>query len=197
MSNEKNLPKKQENQGITWKINSWGNKTTIFYAGKEIGFFKMNMWSYNRGEAMLLDREFEIKTVNIWGTKVLIIDKIDERVIATLKIHFWSRKTELYVEKDNETFIFRQNMWKIGKWWWERKQEETELLKEVNSQLSTSLHKPTEKLIQNKILDFFETKGEFDFGNVGESNLNALILGGIFIMTKRKQSSAGLAGAVG
>jgi len=71
-------------------------------------------------------------------------------------------------------------MWSFGKWWWERKQEDTE----------TQTQKTTEKLVQNSVSNFLADKGEFNFGNTGESNLNALILGGLFIMTIRKQQAA-------
>ncbi len=184
MTNKKNLPQKQENQGITWKTHYWKQRTSIMYASKEIGFFQMSIWKFHRAKAMLLDREFEIKPINFWGTKIAIIDKIDERIIATLTINPWNQKTELYVEKDKEIFIFRQNMWSTGKWWWERKLEKTQ------DTTQNKLQKPNEKLVQNSILDFFETQGEFNFGNTRESNLNALILGGLFIMTIRKQQAA-------
>lgn len=179
MSNNKNLPQKQENQGIIWETNSWKRRTSIMYAGKEIGFLKLSAWRMNRGIAMLLDREFEIKPTNFWANKIAIIDKIDERIIARLTVNPWNQKTELYVEKDKETFIFHHNMWSTGKWWWERKTDQTE----------SKTQKPNEKLVQNSVLDFFGAKGEFNFGNTGESNLNALILGGLFTMTIRKQQA--------
>jgi hypothetical protein len=177
---KKNLPQKQENQGITWKTNSWKRRTSILYTGKEIGFFKMNFWRHKRAKAMLLDREFDIKPITFWGNKLTITDKTDERVIATITINMWSNRTELYVEKDDEKFIFKQNMWSTGSWWWERK---------IDSKEQKKLHNISEKLVQNSVSNFLANKGEFNFGNTRESNLNALILGGIFIMTIRKQAA--------
>lgn len=171
--------------GITWKTDFWTQKTSILYNEKEIGFFKMNIWKYKRAKGMLLDREFEIKPINFWGTKVVIIDKIDEQIIATLTTNMWTGKTQLYVEKDDETFIFKQNMWSMGSWWWERQYTQLQL---ENKQIDTSL--PSEKLINSSISNFLTGKGEFNFGNTGESNLNALILGGIFIMKMRQQAAA-------
>ncbi|AFM03221.1 hypothetical protein Fleli_0761 [Bernardetia litoralis DSM 6794] len=183
ISEKKNLPQKQNNQGITWKTDFWTQKTSILYNRKEIGFFKMNIWKYKRAKGMLLDREFQIKPINFWGTKVVIIDKIDERIIATISTDMWSGRTELYVEKDNETFIFKQNMWSTGNWWWERKLSETE------KQEQKKLAIPNEKLVHNSISNFLTGEGKFNFGNTGESNLNALILGGIFIMKMRQQAA--------
>ena len=187
--------------GITWKTHFWTQRTSILYNEREIGFFKMNFWRYKRATGMLLDREFKIKPINFWGTKIAIIDRIDERVIATLTINMWNNKTKLYVEKDNETFIFKQNMWSIGNWWWERelpKLQELEQLESSNKQQkqlikNNDIAKPTEKLVQNRVANFLESKGEFNFGNTGESNLNALILGGIFVMTIRKQAASAVA----
>ncbi|WP_338792709.1 hypothetical protein V9L05_13600 [Bernardetia sp. Wsw4-3y2] len=172
--------------GITWKTDFWQQKTSILYNEREIGFFKMNFWKHKRAKGMLLDREFEIKPINFWGTKIVIVDKIDEQIIATLTTNMWTNKTELYVEKDHETFIFKQNMWSVGSWWWERKYTQSQL---ENHQIDTSL--PSEKLINSSISNFLTGKGEFNFGNTGESNLNALILGGIFIMKIRQQAAAG------
>lgn len=172
--------------GITWKTDFWTQKTSILYNEREIGFFKMNIWKHKRAKGMLLDREFEIKPINFWGTKVVIVDKIDEQIIATITTNMWTNKTELYVEKDDETFIFKQNMWSAGSWWWERKYTQSQL---DNQQIDTSL--PSEKLINSSISNFLTGKGEFNFGNTGESNLNALILGGIFIMKIRQQAAAG------
>ncbi len=188
--------------GITWKTDFWKGKTCILYNEKEIGFFKMNFWKYRRATGMLLDREFEIKPINFWGNKITITDKIDERVIATLNINIWNSKTEMYIEKDDETFIFKQNMWSMGNWWWERKMPKLELLEGANKQQkqlakSDNLAKTTEKLVQNKVSNFLESKGEFNFGNTGESNLNALILGGIFIMKIRQQDAAGAIAGIG
>lgn len=170
--------------GITWKTDFWTQRTSILYNEKEIGFFKMSFWKHQRASAMLLDREFEIKPINFWGTKLSINDKIDERVIATITINMWNGKTILYVERDDETFIFKQNMWSMGSWWWERQVEG------LSNQEQRNLPKTTEKLVQNRVSNFLASKGEFNFGNTGESNLNALILGGIFIMKIRQQQAA-------
>jgi len=48
--------------GIIWKNNFWKRKTTIFYAGREIGYFQMKGFFRLGGEGVLLDRESEIIT---------------------------------------------------------------------------------------------------------------------------------------
>lgn len=173
--------------GITWKTNLWNQRTSILYEEEEIGFLKMEMWSFKRkATALLLDREYELKSVNFWGNKFSMTDttdKMNEQVIATITINMLSNKAQLYVLKENEKFIFKQNFWSIGGWWWERKYNPFNL--EQNYLPSD------EKLIQNKVSNFLATKGKFDIGNTAESNLNALILGGIFIMKIRQQAAAG------
>ena len=165
-----NLPSKTED-GIIWKNNFWKRRTTIFYAGREIGFFQMKGWMKLGGGGILMDREFEIKTTNTWQTRFDIIDKTSNKKIALIKNNMWNGKIRLYV--GNEIFRFKQNMWGNGTWWW---QHENGTEEEKN-----------EKLIKTSILNYFSGKGEFNFGNTGESNLNALILGGIFIKTMNNE----------
>lgn len=159
-----NLPLKTE-QGIVWKENFWKRKTTIFYSGKEIGYFQTQGFLKLGGKGVLLDREFEIKGMDYWCKNFEIIDKTTNTKIATLKNNIMKGKVFLYV--DNEIFRFKKNSWNYTTWWWQRNNGTKE--------------EQNEQLIKTSVTNFITGKGEFKFGNTGESNLNALILGGLFI----------------
>lgn len=165
----KNLPSKTED-GIVWKNEYWKRKTTIFYAGREIGHFQMKGFFRLGGEGILLDREFEIKGQDYWYKKFEIIDKTSDKTLATIKNNTWNGKIRLYI--DNEVFRFKQSMWANGNWWWQRENVPNE--------------RADEQLVKAKITSIFG-KGEFNFGNTGKSNLNALILGGLFIKTMNNE----------
>lgn len=156
--------------GIIWKNNYWKRRTTIFYAGREIGYFQMKGFFRLGGEGILMDREFEIKGADYWYNTFEIIDKTSNKHLATIKNNMWNGKIRLYV--DNEVFRFKQNMWGNGNWWWQRE--------------NVAKEQANEKLVKAKLTSIFG-KGEFNFGNTGESNLNALILGGLFIRTMNNE----------
>ncbi|WP_291720773.1 hypothetical protein [Bernardetia sp.] len=156
---------------IIWKKSFWKRKTTILYAGREIGYFKMRGVFLLGGRGILLDREFEIRSKNYWSSKFDIIDKTSDKYLATIKFNVWTSKARLYV--DGEVFRFKQNMWGNGTWWWQRENGTPE--------------EQNEKLIKTSISNYFSGKGAFRFGNTGESNLNALILGGLFIKTMNSE----------
>lgn len=164
------LPSKTD-EGIIWKNNYWKRRTTIFYAGREIGYFQMKGFLRLGGEGVLMDREFEIKGTDYWYNKFEIIDKTSDKPLATIKNNMWNGKIHLYV--DDEVFRFKQNVWGNGTWWWQRENGTKE--------------EQNEKLIKTSILNYFSGKGAFNFGNTGESNLNALILGGLFIKTMNNE----------
>lgn len=156
--------------GIIWKNNYWKRRTTIFYAGREIGYFQMKGFLRLRGEGVLMDREFEIKEENYWHRTFEIFDKTSNKPLAIIKNNTWNGKVRLYV--DGEVFRFRQSIWGNSNWWWQRE--------------NVSDEKASEKLVKAKLISFLG-KGEFNFGNTGESNLNALILGGLFIKTMNNE----------
>jgi hypothetical protein len=169
--------------GITWTTDIWTQRTSILYEEEEIGFLKMKMWSFSKKAiAVLLDREYELNSVNFWGNKFSMTDKINEQEIATITMNIWNNKTQLYLLKEDKTFIFKQNFWSIGSWWWERKYDIFNLEEDFPED---------EKLLHNKVSNFLATKGKFNIGDTENINLNVLILAGIFIMNIRKQAAAG------
>ena len=156
---------------IVWKTDFWKRKTSIFYAGREIGYLKINGIFFFQGVGILLDREFEIKATNFWYDKFVIIDKTGSRQIAIIKKNRWLGRFRLFIEED--VFRFKHNMWGTGNWWWQRENGTQE--------------EQSEKLIKTSISNYLTGKGTFNFGNTGDSNLNALILGGLFAKALHRQ----------
>ncbi|MEM6299887.1 MAG: hypothetical protein AAF740_14460 [Bacteroidota bacterium] len=173
----KNRKPAKSQQGITWKKNSWKRKTTIFYAGDEIGYFQMKGWLSYGGQGSLLNRPFFVRSKNIWQTRFAFIDGVNDEVIATIRMNPWSYRTRLFL--GDEVFIFKNNFWGNGTWWWQRE----------NGDATTQ----NEKLIHTHLTNLLTGKGQFEFGNTKESNLNALILSGIFIATLKEEISASVA----
>lgn len=164
---------------ITWKTDTWTQRTSILYKEEEIGFLKIKKWNFRKAIGVFLNKEYEIKSINFWGNKFSMIDKINEQEIATITINLLGNKTKLYLFKEDETFIFKQNFFSIGNWWWERKYNPSK----------QEDFPSDEKLLQNKVSNFLATKGRFDIGDTESSNLSVLILAGIFIMDMRKQAA--------
>lgn len=169
-TNKSNLPLKNES-GIVWKENFWKRKTTIFYSGKEIGYFQTTGFFKLGGKGVLLDREFEIKGLDYGYKNFEMIEIGSNKVIATLKNNISKGKVSLYV--DNEIFHFKKNSWNYTTWWWQRNNGEK-----------------NEQLIKTTLTNFMTGIGEFRFGNTGESNLNALILAGLFINKMTNEGTA-------
>jgi hypothetical protein len=136
------------------------------------------IWGY-RAVARILDRDISIAPTKWWQHRYQVRDETGGNTIAELKINVWTFTARIML--DGQEFIWRQNIWGKGTWWWEA----------INGNGS-----PPRESIKAKVGNhLFAQKGRLHLAKAEDENLNAMISAGLFMKIIHDEAAMAAAGA--